>query len=91
MSWWMVNSWRWPGRPASTTALPGTSPLAFMQTYVIVAQTEPRVIVYQRDPAGWRVEFLDGQGEIGVPCLEAKLSLEQIYAVEFAQEPKAET
>lgn len=75
------------GKKLEYTKLPS------MQTYAIVAQTEPRVIVYQRDPAGWRVEFLDEQGEIRVPCLETSLSLQQIYAgIGFTQEePKAES
>ncbi|MBF6594115.1 MAG: Uma2 family endonuclease [Thermaceae bacterium] len=54
--------------------------LPSMQTYLIVAQTEPRVVVYERDSGGWRVEVLEGQGEIRVACLQANLSLEAIYA-----------
>lgn len=54
--------------------------LSSLQTYVIVAQSEPRVIVYKRDALGWRVEILQGQGELEVSCLGAALSLEQIYS-----------
>lgn len=54
--------------------------LPSMQVYAIAAQAEPRVIVYKRDVEGWRVEILEGAGQLEVACLGAGVTLEQIYA-----------
>jgi Uma2 family endonuclease len=47
--------------------------LPSMRVYAIAAQDEPRVVVYRRDAWGWRVEVLEGEGELEVVCLESKL------------------
>jgi Uma2 family endonuclease len=58
--------------------------LPSLQRYAIIAQDVRRVIVYKRNADGWGVEILEA-GEIDVPCLETKLSLDQIYAgLEFS-------
>jgi hypothetical protein len=38
------------------------------RVYAIAAQDEPRVVVYRRDAWGWRVEVLEGEGELEVVC-----------------------
>ena len=54
--------------------------LQSVQRYLIVSQSERRVIVYKRASDGWRVEILSETGEVDIPCLETTLSLDQIYA-----------
>jgi Uma2 family endonuclease len=58
---------------AAYTAIPS------LQTYLIAEQDRRLVYAYQRGPAGWTSSELDGQGEIAVPCLSVRLSLNQIY------------
>jgi hypothetical protein len=45
-----------------------------------VRQDRKVVTVYKRDAMGWRVEFLEDEGEIELPCLSMNLSLADIYA-----------
>lgn len=54
--------------------------LPSMQRYLLVSQTERRVIVYKRDNGVWTFEILTDTGAVDIPCLEAALTLEQIYA-----------
>lgn len=51
-----------------------------LNTYVLVAQEEKRVEIYQK--TRWNLVWseLVNSGEIEIPCLETTLSLEQIYA-----------
>lgn len=52
-----------------------------LRAYLIVHQEEQRVERHWRDAAGeWRFEEIAGAGTVPVPCPEAELSLEQIYA-----------
>ena len=53
--------------------------LPSLQTYLIVEQTKRKVYVYQRTGQGWTSSELAGQGSIDLPCLEAALTLDQIY------------
>ncbi len=41
---------------------------------------ERHVAVFKRNIKGWMYETFNTDGEIEIPCLETKLSLEQIYA-----------
>ena len=50
-----------------------------LDRYVIVSQQTRNVIAYRRTQDGWAVDILES-GEIEIPCLETKLTLEQIYA-----------
>ena len=50
-----------------------------LQVYVIAAQDKRSVTIYRRQVQGWVIEFLEGNGEIELPCLEARLSLDTIY------------
>jgi Uma2 family endonuclease len=54
--------------------------LKSLTRYVLVRQDRKVVTVYKRDALGWRVEFLEDEGEIELPCLGMNLSLEEIYA-----------
>ena len=54
--------------------------LPSMQRYAIVSQGTRQVVVYKREGDRWGFEVLSGSGEIDIPCLETKLSLDQIYA-----------
>jgi hypothetical protein len=54
--------------------------LPSLQRYVMLRQNERSAIVYKRGPDGWRVEFLEADGEVSIPCLETTLKLEQVYA-----------
>ncbi|MDV6373467.1 Uma2 family endonuclease [Deinococcus arenicola] len=53
--------------------------ISSLQTYLIVEQDERRVYVYQRDGDGWNLTELAGSGEVNVPCLGRRLSLNEIY------------
>ena len=58
--------------------------LPSLERYVMVEQDRRVVRIYRRTPAGWLFESLEGEGEIEVPCLETKLTLEQVFAgIEF--------
>jgi Uma2 family endonuclease len=58
---------------AAYTAIPS------LQTYLIAEQDKRLVYAYQRGAAGWTSVELHGQGDIDVPCLGVRLSLDQIY------------
>ncbi|WP_264778460.1 Uma2 family endonuclease [Deinococcus aetherius] len=62
------------GKYAMYTGLPG------LQTYLIVEQTQRRVYEYQRAGDEWRLREVAGAGEVGVPCLDLSLSLDDVYA-----------
>jgi Uma2 family endonuclease len=53
--------------------------LSTVERYVMVSQTSRFVIVYKRDGEKWLLEPLDEQGEFDVPCLDTKVTLEQLY------------
>lgn len=55
------------------TALPS------LQTYLIAEQRERRVYVYQRTEGGWQMTEYAGEGTIPLPCLNAELSLDDVY------------
>ncbi len=64
--------------------------LPSLDRYVIVSQRTRNVIVYRRTPDGWAVDILEN-GEIEIPCLETRLTLEQIYAgIELGTREKSE-
>jgi Uma2 family endonuclease len=59
--------------------------LESLQRYALVEQHLKRVTVYKRTDLGWLLEILDESGEVDVPCLDTKISLEEIYSgLEFA-------
>ena len=47
--------------------------LPSLETYAIIAQTQPLLIVYQRDSSGWRYQNFT-QGALEIPCLETSLT-----------------
>lgn len=55
------------------TALPS------LERYLLVSQTHKLVLVYIRQTDGWRLETLENSGEVYIPCLDASLTLEEIY------------
>ena len=56
-----------------------------LQRYAIVSQTVRQVVLYRREGEKWVLEVLSDHGEVDVPCLEAGITLDQIYAgLEFA-------
>lgn len=52
--------------------------LASLQTYVLVEQDERRVYVYQRG-AEWELREYSGEEAVPLPCLDAAISLDEIY------------
>jgi Uma2 family endonuclease len=54
--------------------------LPTVERYIMVSQLSRFVIVYKREGEKWLVEILDETGEFDVPCLDARVSLEQLYA-----------
>ncbi len=58
--------------------------LPSLERYVMIEQDRRVVRIYRRTPEGWLFESLEDQGEIEVPCLKTKLTLEQVFAgIEF--------
>ena len=53
--------------------------LPSLQRYVIVSQNRRLVTLYRRVQDRWEVQVLE-EGQIDVPCFEATLTLEQVYA-----------
>jgi Uma2 family endonuclease len=53
--------------------------ISSLERYAIVSQTARLVIIYSRTLNGWQVQTLENLGEIDIPCLGVKLSLEQLY------------
>ena len=53
--------------------------LPSLQGYVIVSQNRRLVTLYRRVQDRWEVQVLE-EGQIDVPCFEATLTLEQVYA-----------
>jgi Uma2 family endonuclease len=53
--------------------------LGGLDRYVMLRQNQKLAIVYSRDSSGWRIEILEGEGTIDVPCLGTTMTLEQIY------------
>ncbi len=51
-----------------------------LERYVVVNPNERHVAVFKRTIKGWMYETFNTDGEIEIPCLETRLSLEQIYA-----------
>jgi Uma2 family endonuclease len=59
--------------------LEGYTKIPSLQTYLIVSQTERKVHAYQLLEGDWARTTLTDQGFARVPCLETKLTLEEIY------------
>lgn len=53
--------------------------LSSLQTYLIVSQAERYVVEYQRTEGGWEMREHRQGGEVGVPCLNRTLTLDEIY------------
>jgi Uma2 family endonuclease len=54
--------------------------LPSLERYVMIEQDRRVVRIYRRTPEGWLFESLEDEGEIEIPCLETKLTLEQVFA-----------
>ena len=50
-----------------------------LQTYLIVSQTERRILAYQRGGDGWRLTEYDGTGDIPLSCPGHTLTLDEVY------------
>jgi Uma2 family endonuclease len=53
--------------------------LASLQTYLLVEQGERRVYAYQRGETGWELREYSGEEAVPLPCLDAELTLGDIY------------
>jgi Uma2 family endonuclease len=53
--------------------------LPTVERYITVSQNSRFVVVYKREGEKWLVEALDETGEFDVPCLDTKVTLEQLY------------
>ncbi len=53
--------------------------LPSLQGYLLVDSRERRVEGYFRQGGGWLYRLWEGEGEVEVPCLEARFPLEAIY------------
>ena len=51
-----------------------------LKTYLLVSQEERRVEIYQKTPWNLWWSELVNEGTLEIPCLEARLSLAQVYA-----------
>ena len=50
-----------------------------VERYVLLEQHSRLAVVYKRQGQQWLVETLIDDGEIGIPCIGATLTLDQIY------------
>lgn len=62
------------GRFNAYTALPS------LQTYLIVSQTERRILAYRREGEHRHLTEYDGQGGIPLACPGITLTLDEVYA-----------
>jgi Uma2 family endonuclease len=53
--------------------------LSSLQTYTFIVESHRLITVYKREGEKWIVEALDENGEFDVPCLDTKVTLEQLY------------
>lgn len=68
------------------TELEEYTSLLTLNRYVLVEPERALVIVYKREGQRWILEILEGTGELEVPGLDAKVTLEQIYlGVKFTE------
>lgn len=54
--------------------------IASLEAYVLVSQDERLVEVYRRAGALWTYEAIDDERAIPLPCVDAPLTLEEVYA-----------
>jgi Uma2 family endonuclease len=64
----------------STNKLEEYLQIPSLECYMLVEQDPKRVIVYERQDGKWFVRILEQEGEVAVPCIEATLSLADIYS-----------
>ncbi|WP_102126732.1 Uma2 family endonuclease [Deinococcus planocerae] len=50
-----------------------------LQMYLIVSQSERRILAYQRAGDGWRLTQYGGTGSISLACLGHTLTLDEVY------------
>jgi Uma2 family endonuclease len=62
------------GKFNAYTAIPS------LQTYLIVSQTERRILAYGRVGDTWELTEYDGMGEIPLACPGVALTLDEVYA-----------
>jgi Uma2 family endonuclease len=48
--------------------------------YVLLRQDRALAMVYSRQGDSWRFDLLENTGEFDVPCIEARVKIEDIYA-----------
>jgi len=54
--------------------------ISSLKTYLIVEQRRRHVLAYVRDAHGeWLKHEFDGEGEIALACLDARIAMDQIY------------
>lgn len=53
--------------------------LESLRAYLIVHQDTRKLELHRRTVEGWALEVLEGQGEMGLECPEATLTLETVY------------
>ncbi len=51
-----------------------------VQLYVLLRLDRALTMVYAREGSGWWFSLLENTGEFDVPCIDATLKLEDIYA-----------
>lgn len=61
------------GKYGMYTAIPS------LETYLIVEQHSRRVYAYRRHGQDWKLSDLEGTGEVELPCLGRRLTLDEIY------------
>jgi len=58
---------------AAYTAIPG------LQAYLIAEQQERRMYAYARTGGSWTLSDLEGTASMDLPCLDMRLSFDEIY------------
>jgi Uma2 family endonuclease len=53
--------------------------LPSLQAYLVVSPDQRRVEHHWRDGQEWRLELIAGEGVVPIPCLDAELTLDDVY------------
>jgi Uma2 family endonuclease len=66
--------------------------LSSLQAYILVSQKQKYVEIYRRMADGsWRYEVLENDGTLDLPCINASITLDEIYEdVDFSKQDDSE-
>ncbi len=60
--------------------LPDYRTIPSLQDILVVSSTEPRIEHFRREPDGWKIHDLRGEGTVRLQALDITLDLAELYA-----------